>query len=158
MQLRIGDLNRLVDSVHAMNRSVQATRLVSVFHCNRLFIHKPLSFGQLHRYRRAFAIIHLASVPQKVELPQVAVQVFLAHAVVDSHDAALQKSKGTFRRIRVDVAANVFLCAVSNRVVTACEVRTDADVGSEIVREDARLIVHHFTDSTFQRLAGRVGE
>jgi hypothetical protein len=53
-------------------------------------------------------------------------QVFPAYAVINPHDAALQESEGTFRRIRVDVAANVFMCAVGYAVVTASILRTDA--------------------------------
>jgi len=105
----------------------QPSRIPSVsIGWSRTLVHEPLSLGQFDCHDCTLAIIHLASVPQKVKLPQIAMQVFPAYAVINPHDAALQESEGTFRRIRVDVAANVFMCAVGYAVVTASILRTDA--------------------------------
>jgi len=83
-------------------------------------------------------------------------QVFLAHVVVDTHDAAFQNGEGTFRCVRMDVTANVFMCAVGYAVVSASVLRTDTLIGPEIVRKDASLLVHKLADSTFQRLAAHI--
>ena len=46
-----------------------------------VFVHQTLAFGGLYRCNRALAIIELAIVPEKIELPQIAMQVLPADVV-----------------------------------------------------------------------------
>src|SRR5258708_6709755 len=106
----------------------------------RALVHESLSFGGANGRNRPLSIVHIASVPHKVKLPQVTMQIFFAHAVVDSHDAALQKREGTLCRVRMDVAANILFRAVADRLVPASEFPADAVVSREVIRHDARLL------------------
>ena len=77
-------------------------------------------------------------------------QVLLADAVVNAREAALQQSKGTLCRVRMDVSSNVFLSAVSNRVVSARVFVPNAAIDLKIICHDAGLRVDHFPNRVFQ--------
>ena len=63
--------------------------IISAYLIRWRLVHKPLSFRLSDRQHRALAIIHLASVPQEIVLPEIPMQVFAADVVIDTHDAAL---------------------------------------------------------------------
>ncbi len=108
--------------------------------CDWRSVHKALSFGSLDRSLDAFAVVQLAIVPNEVELPDVAMQILPTNVMVDTHDSAFDERERAFRRIRVDVAANVF-ASVINLMMAAFEFLVDAVVGREFIRNDARSIV-----------------
>ncbi len=87
---------------------------------------------------RALAIVQLAIVPQKIELPQIPMQIFAADVVVDAHDPALHKRMAALRCVRVNVAASIFFRSMGNTYRDR-KFRADAAVGDVFVGHDAGL-------------------
>ena len=55
---------------------------------DRRFVHEPLSFRRLDRQHSALSVIQLTPIPDEIELPEIAVQVFTANVVIHANDAA----------------------------------------------------------------------
>ena len=84
-----------------------------------LLIDKPLSFGGPDCKSGALTVVQLSSVPYKIKLPKIAVKVFTADVVIDSHDTALHDGKRTFRRVGMNIPANIFSGAVADAFMAA---------------------------------------
>src|ERR1017187_9106233 len=91
-------------------------------------IHHALAFGRLNCQNGALSIVEFTTVPHKVELPKVAVEILFADVVVDADDAALYKGKRTLRRVRVHVATGILTRAMADAFVTASKVLADPPV------------------------------
>ncbi len=55
----------------------------------RRLVSQPLSLCRFYRQNRSLAVIHSAIVPEKVVLPEIAMQVFPADIVINANDTAL---------------------------------------------------------------------
>src|SRR5437867_4826507 len=95
-------------------------------------------------------------IPDEVKLPKVTMEIFSADVVIDTHDAALHQGERAFRRIRMNVSANVLFGAVADRFVPAVILRSDALVGEKIISDEPRLRVYYFPNRVLQRLSGHV--
>jgi hypothetical protein len=89
-------------------------------HC--LPISHPPAFGGLDSSDCTPSVLQLASVPNEVELPQIAVKIFAADIVVHADHAALHQSIAALSRIGAHIAPRVFLSAVVDGVVAAFEI------------------------------------
>lgn len=49
---------------------------------NWVFVHQTLSLGCFHSKNGAFAIVQLPIVPKKIDLPEIAMQIFAADIVI----------------------------------------------------------------------------
>src|ERR1700722_14058155 len=121
-------------------------------------VHQSLATCCLDGGDGTLAIVHLASVPNEVELPQVAVQVFLADVMIRPDDAALHQCKTAFHSIRVDGAASVFLDAVFDGHVTATKLLAYALISRVLIRHDVRARVYHLANRGLQCLARHVSD
>jgi hypothetical protein len=75
---------------------------------NWVFVHQPFSLGCFHGKNGAFAVIQLPIVPEKIELPKIAMQVFAADVVIDTDETATNERMAAFRSVDVNVAPRIF--------------------------------------------------
>ena len=96
-----------------------------------------LAVALANRKGSALAIAELPIVVAELKLAQVAVQVFLADAVIDTVQTAPHQPKEPLDSVRVHVAARVLVAAMPHRFMAASEVLADAAIPAPIIREDA---------------------
>jgi len=56
-------------------------------------------------------------VPEKIELPQIALQVLPADVVIDGDETTPNERMATFRSVNVTVGTHIFLCVMAHRLV-----------------------------------------
>lgn len=117
--------NDRLDIRHARNDLVLEGHLL----CGWRTIHEPPSLCHPDYGSGALAVVHLAEIPEKIEVPQIAMQIFLADVVVDSRNTALQNRECALCRVGVNVAAHILPRSVCNSVMTASEFLADSHVG-----------------------------
>jgi hypothetical protein len=71
---------------------------------NWVFVHQPLSLGCFHGKDGAFAIVELPIVPEEIELPEIAMQIFSADVVINTDQATSDECMAAFRSVDVDIA------------------------------------------------------
>jgi hypothetical protein len=98
-----------------------------------LSVHHALAFGCFDCQNRALSVIQLPSIPEKIRLPQVAMEIFGADIVVDANDAALQKSMAALGSVCVYVAANIFFDSMLYYIVTASKLRANATIAAPFI-------------------------
>jgi hypothetical protein len=89
-------------------------------------------------------IVHakgLAIVVAEVKLVHVALQMLLAHALVNASKTALQDREVALNRVRRHVAANV-LFAATGRGLMGCKLAVKLGVPAELVRMDRGVALH----------------
>jgi len=126
------------------------------FLVRRLLIHEPLSFRCLHCQNGALSVVHLAIVPQKIEVPQIAMQVFLTDVVVDASDPALYKRMAAFRCVRMSRPTSVFFRGMADRCVTR-KLRANSAISGELIRHQMRVAIYFLTDRALDGLCGHIG-
>jgi hypothetical protein len=99
---------------------------------NWVFVHQSLSFGCFHGKDGAFAIIQLPIVPEEIELPEIAMQIFAADVVIDADETAPDECMAAFRSVNVDIATRIFQRPMANRFVGACPTLDEANSEIEI--------------------------
>jgi hypothetical protein len=77
-------------------------------------VHQPLSLGCFHGKNGAFAIVQLPIVPEEIELPEIAMQVFAADVVIDADETATNKGMAAFCSVNVDIATCIFKRPMTN--------------------------------------------
>lgn len=88
--------------------------------CNWVFVHQTLSLGCFHGKDGAFAIVQLPIVPEEIELPKIAMQIFAADVVVDADEAAPDERMAAFRSINVDIATRILKRPMADCLVSSC--------------------------------------
>ena len=116
-------------------------------------VHHPLALCGLDRQHGALSVIQFTPIPEKIELPKIAVEIFLADVVVDADDAALDESKTAFDRVGIDRPTRIFFAAVSDCQMAAREVLSNALIPTMLIGHDVGAGVYHVTDRGFQRFA-----
>lgn len=86
----------------------------------------------------------------------VPLKIQLAHVVIYAVNPALQQSEGTFRLVRVNVAASVFLLAMVDCLMRQ-EHLAHGPIQSEVIGHDARAAVDHFVHCGLQRVRRHIG-
>jgi hypothetical protein len=97
--------------------------------CKWLPIQQALSLCGLYRGDGAFSVIHMAIVPEKVKLPQVAMQVVAADVVIDADEATPNERMTTFRSVNVNVATGIFKGFVADRIVSTSPASLQPAIG-----------------------------
>jgi hypothetical protein len=82
---------------------------------NWVFIHQPFSFCCPNRSDSALAVIHLAIVPKKIELPKIPMQVSAADIVIDADQTAPNQGVTAFSGIHVNIATGIFKRPMADR-------------------------------------------
>ena len=80
-------------------------------------IHQTLAANTLKRYAGAFRVSSLAIVVAEVKFFDVSFQVLASNVVKRTNKATFQDAEKPFNRIRVSVAAHVFLGTMFDRLM-----------------------------------------
>lgn len=118
-------------------------------------IRQALPMDLLYKCHGALLIVHakgLAIVVAEVKLVHVALQMLLAHALVNARKAALEDREVAFDRVRRDVAANVLIAAMRHGLMRR-KLAVELAIRAELVRMDLGLTVHVLADDGLEVLA-----
>ena len=113
---------------------------------NGVFVHQSFAFGCFNRGDSSLAVIHLAIVPEEIDLPQIAMQVLAAHVVIDADETAPNERMATFRSVNVNVATRIFLCAMAHRFVFSRSALLEPTIRGIFVRHQTRPTVNFLAD------------
>src|SRR5206468_3522403 len=100
--------------------------------------------------------IHLAIVPEEIELPQIAVQIFAANVVIDADQSATNQSMAAFRSVHVNVATCVFHRAVAHRLMRPCPALLEPAISGKFISHQIGAGIDISLDSFAQRLGGHI--
>jgi hypothetical protein len=111
---------------------------------NALPVGQSLSFDLFNRNFHSLAVCDVAIVPAELKFCGVAVEVFAAHMMEGTNNAALNQAKETFRRVHmrhasVFVLAGVFFDGVIHNVV-AFELPPKSDVNASLICVDYGIL------------------
>lgn len=119
---------------------------------NQIFIFQPLAVHPLERLPQLLQRIQAPDVVAPCELVQVAVQMLVAHMVVDPHNAPLEDRSERFNRVRVHLVPNVLLFGMLDSLVRV--VPLQPLVALVVIRLDGFAFLNVLPNESGERLVG----
>ena len=115
-------------------------------------VSQTLSFSSLDRCNRALSVIHLPIVPEKIELPEIAMQVFAADVVIDADETKPLHSEPRSPACSWCIRIILEPRPVSPFLLFDSEIVRDREyVGNALRLRFRNLFIHLSSNHSFQR-------